>query len=159
MSTEPAIPETHYAVSDGLSIAYQVFGSGTQDLVMIPPIVSHLDANWTIDLTYARMLRRLGQTFRVIVFDKRGQGLSDNFDGVPTLEERMDDLVDVMRAAGSDKAVLFARSEGGSMAALFAATYPEKVRQLVLFGAMARFTHAPDYPHVPTLEQHLQAIA
>jgi pimeloyl-ACP methyl ester carboxylesterase/class 3 adenylate cyclase len=158
MTNDLGSPETRYATSDGLSIAYQVFGSGTQDLVMIPPIVSHLDATWAIDLAYARVLRTLAQTFRVIVFDKRGQGLSDSFEGVPTLEERMDDVVDVMRAAGSDKAVIFARSEGGSMAALFTATYPERVHQLVLFGAMARFTHAPDYPHVPTLEHHLQAI-
>ena len=81
MTNDLDSPETRYATSDGLSIAYQVFGSGTQDLVMIPPIVSHLDATWTIDLAYARMLRRLAQTFRVIVFDKRGQGLSDSFEG------------------------------------------------------------------------------
>ena len=159
MTANLPTPETRYVDSGGLSIAYQVFGSGTQDLLMIPPIVSHLDASWTIDLAYARMLRRLAQRFRVIVFDKRGQGLSDHFEGVPTLEERMDDVLDVMRAAGSEKAVLFARSEGGSMAALFAATYPEKVDKLVLFGAMARFTRAPDYPHMPSLEQHLHAIA
>ena len=84
MSTELPIPETRYAETDGLSIAYQVFGSGAQDLVFVPGIVSHIEANWQYD-NYARMLRRLGRHFRVIFFDKRGQGMSDRFDGVPTL--------------------------------------------------------------------------
>ncbi len=159
MSADFAAPQTQYVDSDGLSIAYQVFGSGAQDLLMISGIVSHLDANWELWPAYAGMLRQLAQRFRVIVFDKRGQGLSDNFDGVPTLEERMDDVLDVMRAAGSQQAVLFAQSEGGAMAALFTATYPEKVRKLVLYGTMARFTQAPDYPHSPTLEQLLHAVA
>jgi len=158
VSIELPIPETRYAESDGLSIAYQVFGSGAQDLVVVPGIVSNLDANWQYD-SYARMLRQLGQRFRVIVFDKRGQGLSDHFDGVPTLEVRMDDVRAVMQAAGSQKAVLFASSEGGAMAALFTATHPAMVHKLVLYGTMARFTWAPDYPHSLTLEQHLQAVA
>jgi pimeloyl-ACP methyl ester carboxylesterase len=159
MTAETAIPETRYAESDGLSIAYQVFGSGAQDLVIVPGIVSHIDANWQYYDVYARMLRQFAQTFRVIVFDKRGQGLSDHFEGVPTLEERMDDVRAVMQAAGSRQAVLFALSEGGAMAALFTATYPALVQKLVLYGTMARFTRAPDYPHSPTLEQHLQAVA
>ena len=159
MSTDLPIPETRFVESDGLSIAYQVFGTGSQDLVMIAGIVSHLDANWELYPTYARMLRQLAQRFRMIIFDKRGQGLSDNFDGVPTLEERMDDLLDVMEAAGSARAVIVAQSEGGAMAALFSATYPEKVEKLVLYGAMARFTGAPDFPHMPSLQQHLDAVA
>ena len=158
MTTEPATPETLYADSDGLSIAYQVFGDGAQDLVVVPGIVSHVDASWQYD-AYAHMLRRFAQTFRVIVFDKRGQGLSDHFDGVPTLEERMDDVRAVMQAAGSNRAVLFASSEGGAMAALFTATYPAMVERLVMYASMARFTGAPDYPHSPTLEQHLDAVA
>jgi len=158
MTPELPIPQTQYAESDGLSIAYQVFGSGTQDLVVVPGIVSHLDMSWQFD-TYARMLRRLAQTFRVIVFDKRGQGLSDSFEGVPTLEQRMDDVRDVMQAASSRHAVLFASSEGGAMAALFTATFPAMVDRLVLYGSMARFTAAPDYPHRPTIEQQLQAVA
>jgi len=158
MTTESATPETLYADSDGLSIAYQVFGSGAQDLVVVPGIVSHVDASWQYD-AYARMLRRLAQIFRVIVFDKRGQGLSDHFDGVPTLEERMDDVRAVMQAAGSSRAVLFASSEGGAMAALFTATYPAMVERLVMYASMARFTKASDYPHSPTLEQHLEAVA
>jgi pimeloyl-ACP methyl ester carboxylesterase len=158
MTVEHAIPQTQYAESDGLSIAYQVFGSGAQDLIIVPGIVSHLDASWQYE-PFARMLRRLAQSFRVIVFDKRGQGLSDSFDGAPTLEERMDDVRAVMQAAGSHKAVLVAWSEGGSMAALFTATHPAMVQKLVLYGTMARFTQAHDYPHMPTLEQHLQAVA
>ncbi len=158
MTTEHVIPETLYAESDGLSIAYQVFGSGAQDLVVVPGIVSHIDESWRYE-SYAHMLRQLAQTFRVIVFDKRGQGLSDSFEGVPTLEERMDDVRDVMRAAGSKKAVLFASSEGGAMAALFTATYPAMVERLVMYAAMARFTRASDYPYTPTLEQSLKAVA
>ena len=158
MTTDIPLPQTQYAESDGLSIAYQVFGSGTQDLIVVPGIISHLDMNWEYD-AYARMLRRLAQSFRVIAFDKRGQGLSDSFEGVPTLEQRMDDVRDVMRAAGSRHAVLFASSEGGAMAALFTATYPAMVHKLVMYGSMARFTAAPDYPHSPTLKQHLEAVA
>ena len=125
-----ALPETRYVESDGLSIAWQVFGSGTQDLVVVPPIISHVDANWQYE-GYARMLRRLGESFRVIIFDKRGQGMSDRFEGAPTLEERMDDLLAVMQAAGSERAILFASSEGGAMGALFAATHPTRVERLV----------------------------
>ena len=158
MMSAPAIPETRYAESEGLSIAYQVFGSGAQDLVVVPGIVSNIEASWQY-AAYAHMLRRFAQTFRVIVFDKRGQGLSDHFDGVPTLEERMDDVRAVMHAAGSRRAVLFASSEGGAMAALFTATYPAMVERLVLYASMARFTQAPDYPHSPTLAQHLEAVA
>jgi len=158
MTAENAIPETRYAESDGLSIAYQVFGSGAQDLVVVPGIVSHLDASWQYE-PLARMLRRFAQNFRVIVFDKRGQGLSDAFDGAPTLEERMDDVRAVMQAAASHKAVVVAWSEGGAMAALFTATYPAMVDKLILYGTMARFTQSHDYPHMPTLEQHMQAVA
>ena len=91
MTADQTTPDTRYAESDGLSIAYQVFGGGAQDLVIIPGIVSHLDADWE-DPRHAAMWRRLGQAFRVILFDKRGQGLSDNFQGVSTLEQRMDDV-------------------------------------------------------------------
>jgi pimeloyl-ACP methyl ester carboxylesterase/class 3 adenylate cyclase len=158
MTVELPIPETLYADAGGLSIAYQVFGSGTRDLVVVPGIMAHLDANWQLAPDYARMLRTLAQTFRVIVFDKRGQGMSDQFSGVPTLEERMDDVRAVMQAAGSQQAVVFAQSEGGAMAALFTATYPAMVRKLVLYGSFARFTRAPDYPHTPTLEQVLHVM-
>ncbi len=157
MSNELSIPETRYAETDGLSIAYQVFGSGAQDLVIIPGIVSHIEAHWQI-ANYARMLRRLAQHFRVIFFDKRGQGLSDRFEGVPTLEERMDDVRAVMQAAGSTKAVVWAISEGGPMGALFAATYPQMVERLVMYGSMARFSKSDDYPYQPTIERMLKAV-
>ena len=152
MSDEIPVPQTQYVDSDGLSIAYQVFGSGATDLVFVPGIVTHIELNWEIP-NQARMLRQLGRHFRVIMFDKRGQGLSDRFEGVPTLEERMDDVRDVMRAAGSSRAVLLAYSEGGAMGALFTATYPGMVERLILLSAMARFSRAPDYPHSPTIEQ------
>ena len=97
MASAHSIPATQYAESDGLSIAYQVFGNGAKDLIVVPPILSHIELNWEYP-AYASMLRRLEQTFRVIMFDKRGQGLSDRFEGVPTLEQRMDDMRDVMRA-------------------------------------------------------------
>lgn len=158
MAGDFEIPQTLYAESDGLSIAYQVFGSGTQDLVIVPGIVSHLDGDWE-DPDHARMWRRLAQSFRVIVFDKRGQGLSDRFEGVPTLEERMDDVRAVMQAAHSSRAVIFAHSEGGAMSALFTATYPAMVNRLVLFGSFARYSAAPDYPHRRTLEEMLEGIA
>ncbi len=158
MHTGMPVPQTQYAVSDDLSIAYQVFGQGAVDLVFVPGIVSHVEMNWE-DPAYARMLRALGAHFRVIMFDKRGQGLSDRFEGVPTLEERMDDVRDVMRAVGSTRAVLLAYSEGGPMGALFTATYPEMVERLILLSSMARLSWAPDYPHRPTIEQILQHTA
>jgi pimeloyl-ACP methyl ester carboxylesterase len=158
LSIEQPIPETRYAESDGLSIAYQVIGSGAQDLVVVPPIISHVEGNWQYP-EYARMLRQLAQRFRTIIFDKRGQGMSDRFEGAPTLEERMDDLHAVMQAVGSERAVLFASSEGGAMAALFTATYPAMVERLVLFATMPRFTRGIDYPHRPSLERMLQVVA
>jgi len=158
MSTKVPIPETRYAESDGLSIAYQCFGQGPQDMVVVPGIVSHLEANWQMP-GYAPLMQQLAQSFRVIVFDKRGQGLSDRFEGAPTLEQRMDDVRAVMKAAGSGRAVLFATSEGGAMAALFTSTYPALVDRLVLMNSMARFSKAPDYPHMPPLERTLQGVA
>ena len=155
MSDDIPVPQTQYVESDGLSIAYQVFGEGATDLVFVPGIVTHIELNWESS-NWARWLRQLGRHFRVIMFDKRGQGLSDRFEGVPTLEERMDDVRDVMRASDSRRAVLLAYSEGGAMGALFAATYPESLERLILLGSMARFSWAPDYSHSPTLEQTLQ---
>jgi pimeloyl-ACP methyl ester carboxylesterase len=100
MSADRTIPRTQYAECEGLSIAYQVFGSGPRDLIVIPGIVSHVEADWDFR-EHAQARWKLAETFRVIVFDKRGQGLSDAIEGVPTLEERMDDVRAVMQAAGS----------------------------------------------------------
>jgi len=109
----PSCPETPYAETDGLSIACHVFGRGGMDLVIAPGIISHLEAHGPYE-AYAQMLRRVGERFRVIFFDKRGQGLSDSFEGVPTLEKRMDDVRPVMRTAGSRNAVVHSLSTRNS---------------------------------------------
>ena len=137
-------PETKYARSGDVHIAYQVLGSGPIDLVHVPPVVSNLDFQWE-DPLEARYLRRLASFSRLIMFDKRGTGLSDRV-GVATLEERMDDVRAVMEAAGSERAAVFGNSEGGALALLFAATYPQRVSALVLYGAYPRLAWAPDYP-------------
>jgi len=147
-------PETRYATSDGFSIAYQVFGEGKADLVLASPFVSHLDLMWESP-AQSGFLERLGSFARVIAFDRRGVGLSDPAGGAPTLEQRMEDLRAVMDAAGSERAALLGMSEGGTMCMLFAATYPERTSSLLLWGAMARSTAAPDYPWAPTREDAL----
>jgi pimeloyl-ACP methyl ester carboxylesterase len=141
-------PRTRYARSGELSIAYQVFGSGELDVVMAPGFVSHLEWAWQ-EPELRRFLERLASFSRLIVFDKRGTGLSDPVSGPALLEERVDDLRAVMDAAGSENAALLGVSEGGSMAMLFAAQHPERTRALVLYGATPRFTAAPDFPFGP----------
>ncbi len=138
-------PDTRYALSGDVNIAYQVVGSGPLDLVLVPGWVSHLDLLWE-DPAATEWVRRLKTFSRVILFDKRGTGLSDLDVGESTLEDRMDDLRAVLDAAGSDRAALFGLSEGGPLAMLFAATYPERARELVLCATFARATEAPDYP-------------
>jgi class 3 adenylate cyclase/pimeloyl-ACP methyl ester carboxylesterase len=138
-------PETRYARSDGLSIAYQVVGDGPLDVVLIPGFISHVDLNWELP-PLAEALRRLSKVARVLVFDKRGTGLSDREFGHGTLEERMDDLRAVMDAARMERASIYGISEGGPISLLFAATFPERVERLALFGAFARIAWAPDYP-------------
>jgi pimeloyl-ACP methyl ester carboxylesterase len=144
-------PQTRYARSGEIGIAYQVYGEGQLDLVLAFPFLSHLDLMWESP-ALARFLRRLGSFARVLVFDRRGVGLSDPAQGAPTLEERMDDVRAVMDAAGSERAALLGMSEGATMCMLFAATYPERTSALVLWGAMARSTAAPDYPWAPQRE-------
>jgi len=143
--------ETRYARSGDVSIAYQTIGEGETDIVVAFQFVSHLDLLWE-NAAEAEFMRRLGSFARVILFDRRGVGLSDPAGGAPTLEERMDDLRAVMDAAGSERAALIGMSEGATMSMLFAATYPERVSALVLWGAMARSTAAPDYPWAPERE-------
>jgi DNA-binding SARP family transcriptional activator/class 3 adenylate cyclase len=141
----PATPvETRYAKSGKLSIAYQVAGSGP-DLVFVPGSLSHVELGWETP-PWAAMNRRLSGFARMINFDKRGMGLSDRTERLPTLEERMDDVRAVMDAADCEKASIVGISEGGPMALLFAATYPERVSALVLWGTFARMAWAPDYP-------------
>jgi len=138
------IPTT-YTVSDGLHIAYQVSGTGDLDIVLIPGFLSHLELDWA-DPRYARFLDRLGSLGRLIRFDKRGTGMSDRPQGLPDLETRMHDVLAVMDAAQSRQAVLVGYSEGGPMAILMAATHPERVVSLVLYGSYAKRTRGPDYP-------------
>jgi class 3 adenylate cyclase len=131
-------PDTHYARSGDVRIAYQVVGSEPLDLVFIPGFISNLDHYWD-DPTLAHFLTRLSSFSRLILLDKRGTGLSDRLGSLPTLEERMDDVRAVMDAVGSERAAIFGISEGGAMSLLFAATYPERCRALVLFGAYPHF--------------------
>jgi class 3 adenylate cyclase len=145
-------PETRYARSGDVSIAYQVLGDGPLDLVFVPGWISHLDHYWE-EPRVARFFRRLGSFARLIRFDKRGTGLSDRAVAIPTLEERMDDVRAVMDAAGSARAAVLGISEGGAMSLLFAATYPERTTALVLYGSFARSAWAPDYPHGRTGEE------
>ena len=139
------IPETRYASSGDVSIAYQVVGEGPFDVVFTPPFVSHVELAWEIP-SLAAHYQRLASFCRLIRFDKRGTGMSDRVGSLPTLETRMDDLRAVMDAAGSDRAAIIGVSEGGPMAILFAATYPDRAWALVLEGAYARTLWAPDYP-------------
>ena len=137
---------THYAQSvDGTNIAYQVHGSGRLNLVFVPGFVSHVELIWE-EPSIARMLRRLSSFSTLVVYDKRGQGLSDRPGRPPTLEESMDDLHAVMDAAGLERATIFGISEGGPMSMLFAASHPDRVSSLILYGTYARVLVAPDYP-------------
>ena len=139
-------PQTRYVRSDdGVHLAYQVLGHGERDIVIVPGLMSHLDLLWE-DRAAAGFYRRLATLGRLIVFDKRDTGLSDRAPGDSPLEERMDDVRTVMRAAGSSRAVLFGYSEGAPMSILFAATYPERVSGLILGSASARWFPAPGYP-------------
>lgn len=146
------IPETKYARSGDIHIAYQLFGTGAIPLVIGPGWASHIEYSWE-DPTYAKFLQRLGSFARVAWFDKRGTGLSDRVKELPTLEQRMDDIRAVMDAVGFEKAVVFGVSEGGSMCALFAATYPQRTTALILYGAFAKRLWSEDYPWAPTLEE------
>jgi pimeloyl-ACP methyl ester carboxylesterase/class 3 adenylate cyclase len=129
-------PETHYAQGPEGNIAYQVVGDGPIDLVIVPGWFSHVDLMWG-DPGWVTFVSQLASFARVILYDKRGTGLSDPIDRIPTLEDRADDLRAVLDAAGSDRAAIFGFSEGGAIGVLFAATYPERVQALVVFGSYA----------------------
>ena len=148
-----------YTVSDGLHIAYQVSSAvppdqvaTAPDIVLISGFVSHLELDWA-DPRHAHFLDRLSSMGRLIRFDKRGTGMSDRPSGVPDLETRMHDVIAVMDAAGSRRAILFGYSEGGPMAVLMAAMRPERVAGLVLYASYARRTWAADYPWAPTMAE------
>ena len=131
-------PQTEYARSGHVRIAYQVVGNGPLDLVIVPGYISNLDHIWD-EPGLAHFLSRLSAFSRLILFDKRGTGLSDRLGDLPTLEERMDDVRAVMDAVGSKQAAVFGISKGGAMSILFAATYPERTRALVLYGSYGHF--------------------
>jgi class 3 adenylate cyclase len=133
-----------YAKSGDLNIAYVVEGDQELDLVWIPPWISQVEYLWSEE-SLTRVMDRLTRFARVITFDRRGSGLSDPLAGAPTLEEQMDDVLAVMDAAGSERAAIAGTLEGGPMAALFAATYPDRVSALVLYATFSRATWAPDY--------------
>src|SRR5664280_1384006 len=132
-----ALPETRYALSGDVNIAYQVMGEGPVDIILVPGVVSRADFMHEIS-GYTAFLRRLSNFARVVAFDKRGQGLSDRMSGAPSLEQRMDDVRAIMDEIGSQRTALMGFSEGCPMSVLFAATYPERVSHLALFGGFAR---------------------
>ena len=152
------MPKTKYARSGDVHIAYQITGNGPFDVVWAPGTMSHLDLDWEIPQR-ALFFERFSQFCRLIRFDKRGTGLSDRPVKMATLEERTDDIRAVMDDVGIERANIFGVSEGGSMACLFAATYPERVNSLLVWGAQARWIGSPDHPWGQTQEQHDQMIA
>jgi class 3 adenylate cyclase len=141
------LPETRYARQGGLHLAYQVLGEGPPDLLLLDQWFSHMEAQWDVP-PVAEFRERLASFGRLIMYDKRGSGLSDPIptSDLPTIEEWMDDVPIVLDAAGSDRAVVIANLGGGLMAATYAAAHPERVASLVLVDCFARFTRAPDYP-------------
>jgi len=145
-------PDTRYAKSGGVNIAYQVVGDAKIDLVFVPGWVSHIEYAWE-EPSFAPFLERLASFSRLILLDRRGTGLSDPVDRPPTLEERMDDMCAVMDAAGSKRAFLVGISESGPMCALLAATYPERTAGLILCNTFARNVYADDHPWAMTIEQ------
>jgi class 3 adenylate cyclase len=147
-------PETRYARSGDVHIAYQVIGDAPRDLVVVHGWVSNIETCWEHPV-FARFLQRLASFSRVIQFDKRGTGLSDrvSITELPSLEQRMDDVRAVMDAAGSERAALYGYSEGGALCALFAATYPERTSALIMQGSYAKRLSTPDYPWGVSAEQ------
>src|SRR5689334_8249307 len=146
------IPPIRYTKSGDVSIAYQVFGQGPLDLVLIPGWVSNIEIFWE-QPAVVRFLTRLASFSRVILLDKRGTGLSDRVAEMPNLETRMDDVRAVLDAVKSEHAALFGYSEGGVLCALFAATYPTRTTGLIMHASYARLTWRPDYPWGPTDEE------
>jgi pimeloyl-ACP methyl ester carboxylesterase len=152
-------PETRYARSGDVFIAYQTLGTGPLDLVVINGFTSHLEHMWE-EPRLASLYRRLAGFSRLILVDKRGTGLSDRVPNIelPTLEQRVDDLRVVLDAVGSARTAMMGFWEGGAMAALFAATHPDRTRALVLYAAPAAFVQKPDYPWAPDTEANAAAL-
>ncbi|MDQ6931575.1 MAG: adenylate/guanylate cyclase domain-containing protein [Candidatus Eremiobacteraeota bacterium] len=150
-------PETHYAKSGDVYIAYQINGDGQFDMVLAPGTFSHLDMDWDVPMR-ADFYRKLGLICRLVRFDKRGTGLSDRPTQMATLEQRTDDIRAVMDAVGLESAVIFGVSEGASMACMFAATYPQRTRSLLTWGAMARWIATEDHPWGMDAEKNAEMI-
>jgi pimeloyl-ACP methyl ester carboxylesterase len=150
-------PETRYVASGDVHIAYQVVGDGPRDLVLVPGWLSNIEVFWE-EPTLVRFLQRLATFSRLILFDKRGTGLSDRVPDMPMLETRMDDVRAVMDAVGSERAALLGYSEGGPMCALFAATFPAKTAALIMIGGYAARVPTPDYPWAPTADERSRFI-
>lgn len=148
---DPSLIETRYAKSGELNIAYQMYGDGDLNLVLIPGWASNVENIWTLK-EFVSFAQQIAQFARVVMLDRRGTGLSDPVPEPPTLEERMDDVRAVMDSAGWDRAAVWGISEGGPMAMMFAATYPDRVAALLLYGTFARLPYADDYPHGPKPE-------
>ena len=151
-------PEVRYAKSGDVSIAYQVVGEGSFDIVYVPGSFSNVELSWT-NPRIAAFYRRLASIGRLILFDKRGTGLSDRVADIPSLETRMDDVRAVMDAASSERAAIFGISEGGPMTLLFAATYPDRAWGAVIYGGFVRGTWSPEFPYEPTVAEYDQSIA
>jgi class 3 adenylate cyclase len=150
-------PETRYALSGDVHIAYQVVGDGSPDLVFIPSLTHHVELVWE-NPPQARFFGRLASIGRLLLFDKRGTGMSDRVVGTPPLEVRMDDIRAVMDAAGSERAVLCGLGDGGPLCALFAATYPERTTALVLINTAPRYVRSPELPWLPTRAEREREI-
>ena len=152
------MPDTKYAKSGDVNIAYQAIGDGPVDLVYLAGWVTNIEAMWE-DPGYARFLRRLASFSRLIIYDKRGVGLSDpvSADELTQFGARIEDPLAVMDAVGSSRAILFGHSEGGATAIRLAATYPERVERLILTGTFAKRLNSDDYPWAPTLEERVAA--
>jgi len=149
-------PETRYAKSGPVSVAYQVIGDGPVDLVLVPGFVSHVEVAWE-EPRLARFLTRLASFARLIVFDKRGTGMSDPVASPPSMDDRMDDIGAVMDAVGSARAAMFGISEGGTLSLLFAEANPQRTQALVMYGSWARRLVGPDYPFGPSADE-LEAV-
>ena len=145
------IPATRYARAGDTTVAYQVLGDGPVDVVYVPGWITHLEYRWQQPRA-VQLLRRIASFSRLILFDKRGTGMSDRTQGYPTIDDRMDDVRAVMDAVKSERAVIFGASEGGSMSIVFAASHPDRTLALVLYATFAKRVWSPDYPWAPTTE-------
>ena len=150
-------PDIRYADADGVQVAYQRWGKGDDALIIVPGLISNIDLNLET-AEYREWIERLSKRMQVIVFDKRGQGLSDRTVDVPGPEQRMDDVSAVARAVGLEAFSLFGNSEGAATALLYAATYPDHVRKVCVFGGFARFSNAPGYDHMFAEDQIRKSI-